>query len=125
MAVEFPLFVYEPGDVTSLYTIESLDAAESGELEELDVEHGNFVFWDADGARVHATVRRAESHWLELTSTGDEDPHGLREAIRAYAAAVGVPTEVVDQLSPATAVRKLEEVAESKRGRRRWYQFWH
>jgi hypothetical protein len=124
MAIAFPLFVYEPGDVTSLHTIESFDAAEDVELEELDVEHENFLYWDARGVRVQAGIRRTGSHWLQLTSTGEEDLSGLREAVRAYAAAVGVPPEEVDTLSPADAVRRLEDAVERERGPRRWYQFW-
>jgi len=124
MVIQFPLFVYEPGDATSLHTVESLDAAEGGELEEFDVQHENFVFWDAAGIRVRAATKRESSHWLELTSTEKDDMRGLREAIRAYAAAVGVLPEDVETLSPADAVKKLEGAEERRRGPRRWYQFW-
>ncbi len=124
MAVQFPLFVYEPGDPTSLYVVQSLDAAERGEIEQLDVEHENFVFWDATGVRVRAAVRRAGDHWLELTATGPEDMPGLRRAIVDYALSVGVPPEDVLALAPSDAVNKLEEAAARRGGPRRWYQFW-
>jgi len=123
MAV-FPLYVYDPQDPTYLVVIDSLEEAEAGGIEEFDVIDENFVIWDSAGVRLRATVKRQGGHWLELTPTGAEDMSGLREAIRAYAMAVGVPPEDVARLSPADAVTKLGEAEERQRGPRRWWQFW-
>jgi hypothetical protein len=122
--ISFPLYVCDPRDPTYLVTIDSLDEAEAGGIEEFDVIDENFVIWDSSGVRVRARVRREGAHWLQLTSTGIEDMRGLREAISSYAAAVGLPTEALATLSPADALTKLEEAAERRRPARRWYEFW-
>lgn len=130
MDVIFPLYVAdsELADPTLLFCVESLEAAEGGELCEDNVLFGDFLIWDARGFRVNATVERGRPHWLKLTSTGIQDMQGLLEALSRYARAVGLPWEDVKGLGPAEALKRIKELENCQRQerskKRPWYQFW-
>jgi hypothetical protein len=129
MAVTFPLYVTDV-DLTAaeLFSVQSFEAAESGELSEDNITFGDFLIWDANGFRVNATVEPRGPHWLKLTSTGIQDMQGLLEALSRYATAVGLGPEAIEGLGPGEALRTIEEREKQQlqedRQKRRWYQFW-
>ena len=106
MQVEFPLFVCakDSGEVRcfeSVYTLQN-------ELEEIDVENGEYLAWDKKGWPV--TLGLQTPIWLTVESRPDLKQGELKHCLEEYAATLGVCIELKD-LSPEEFERALKELA--------------
>lgn len=124
MELHFPVFVREVhdpgGEVTLFRSHEDME----GYLEAIDVENEEFEAWDVNGERIRLEVVEERDHWLKIEGTGIADMNGLRSAVHKYAQTVGVPGSELEALSPVDAVERIDQHEESRRRKRRWYQFW-
>src|SRR6266436_5007359 len=84
MNVEFPLFVFEKDD-RSMLLIERPDRL-LYHLETIDIENGEYLFWDSTGAGVSVSVARGAIDQIALC----DQAMALPQAFDAYARANGL-----------------------------------
>jgi hypothetical protein len=95
MNVEFPLFVFEKDD-RSMYLIEKPERL-LYHLAAVDIEDGEYVFWDATGAGACVSV----THTVIEQITRCDQPMSLVNAFKAYSESLklrvslqGTPIEI-------------------------------
>jgi hypothetical protein len=85
--MNFPIFVLtkDCGEVTRFNSIEELQS----QLEEIDVENGEYAVWDRTGTSLKMSVQKPL--WLHIEPE-ELKPHqsDLRDALKQYAAALGI-----------------------------------
>ena len=93
MAVKYPLFVFEKDDQSML---QIRDATSMDLLEGVDILHGEYIFWDADGNGVSITASKIgfKLEISEATSCAALFP--LQDAFALYAKKSGFSNFVVD-----------------------------
>ena len=84
MEVKFPLFVFEKDD-HSMCLVESAEHF-FHHLEAIDIENGEYLFWDSTGAGVHVSVARGAIDQIALC----EQAMTLPQAFEAYAPNYGL-----------------------------------
>ena len=124
MESHFPVFLREVNDPGGEMTLFRSHLDMEDYLEAIDVENEEFEAWDVNGERLRLEVVKKSDHWLKIERTGIADMSGLRSAVHKYAQTSGVPASELDTLSPVEAVERIDQHEESRRRKRRWYQFW-
>jgi len=87
MDVKFPIFVFEKDD-HSMYLVEELSRL-LYHLEAIDIENGEYVFWDSTGAGVCVTVARNAIDQISACN----QPMSLSEAFEAYSESLAIRTD--------------------------------
>jgi hypothetical protein len=102
MAVQFPLFVLDE-DGCSMELIEKQEDV-LRELEEIDIQNGIYLFWDANGAGARLQMKRRKVMAVENC----ESAKSLTEAFQAYCESLelavdlrGSPIEVWNRIVDA------------------------
>ena len=100
MDVQFPLFVFEKDD-RSTYLIETPERV-FYHLEPVDIEDGEYLFWDSNGAGVCVSVVRAKLKQIAPCA----EKISLREAFETYAQTYGL--QLCLKESPLDTWRSLQ-----------------
>jgi hypothetical protein len=110
MVVTYPLFVLEKDD-QSMRQI--ADPSCIGILEAIDIENGEYVFWDAngDGVSVAASVTAFKSTIGDVTSCAPLFP--LRDAFSSYAKTLGLLDFDVDG-SPGEVWSRIQKEIDAR-----------
>jgi hypothetical protein len=98
--VKFPLFVFEKDD-HSMFFVESRERV-LDYLEAIDIENGEYLFWDSTGAGVCVSVARGAIDQIELCNQAMT----LAQAFDAYARAYGLQMSLAQ--SPVDVWRSLQ-----------------
>jgi hypothetical protein len=114
MAITYPLFVFEKDD-QSMRLIEDSSRILDW-LEAIDIENGEFVFWDANGngVTITVTVKAFTSKVSGITSSVAVFP--LREAFALYATSLGI-SEPLAEGRPIDIWRQIQALS-AARGKR-------
>lgn len=91
MSTNFPVFVLakDCGEVSRFNSIEEMQL----ELEEIDVENGEYTAWDRTGSPLRLSVQKPV--WLRIQpETSKPQRSQLRDALMQYAAALGVEVKM-------------------------------
>lgn len=117
MAVTYPLFVFEKDD-QSMQQIEDRSCLET--LEGIDIENGEYVFWNSNGNDVSVTafVTRFKNRVGEVTSCAALFP--LRDAFTLYAKALGFVDFDVDG-PPSEVWRRIQKELGSRPKKRSFF----
>jgi hypothetical protein len=118
MSVVYPLFVFL--DDQTMMMIESADRILSY-LEGIDIENGEYRFWDSTEKAVHITVESTNafyifSSWKVIDVFYCESTMTLRDAFLKYADAVNVPRVLVD----GRPIEILERIETGRSQKRNW-----
>lgn len=100
MDVQFPLFVFEKDD-RSMFFVESRERVLNS-LEAIDIQNGEYLFWDSTGASVCVSVARGAIDQIELCNQAMTLP----QAFAAYARAYGLQMSLAQ--SPVDTWRSLQ-----------------
>jgi len=118
MSVVYPLFVLL--DDQTMMTIDSPNHILS-DLEGIDIENGEYRFWDSTERPVRITVEMTNafylfSHWKVVDVFYCESTMTLRDAFLKYADAVNVPRALVNG-KPIEILERIESGRSRKRNR--------
>lgn len=78
MNLELPLFANENGDVSVFATVDAM----SSHVEAIDIENGEYEFFDASGQRIDASV--TNGHVVFASGLGPPEPERLADVLRGY-----------------------------------------
>jgi len=127
VSVEYPVFLKERDPRVQEVRVYFSTTRLQDNLEAVDVENEEYLAWDAWGNVLRLDVAPGRRDWLRLTPTKMADMEGLRRAIASYAEVVGGGAGEIEGLTPAEAIKHIEDSQEreeqEKRRKRRWYQF--
>jgi hypothetical protein len=117
MAVIYPLFVFEKDD-QSMWQIE--DPSSIGVLEAIDIENGEYVFWDenGNGVSIAASVTTFKSKIGDVTPCVSLFP--LRDAFSLYAKTLSLPDFNVDG-APSEVWGRIQQELESRPKKRSFF----
>jgi hypothetical protein len=113
MNVTYPLFVFEKDD-HSMRVIETSDRILSWH-EAIDIENGEYVFWDAIGSGVQIKVDGNKV----LSVTSCAAPFSLGEALATYAESLNLPRNVIEG-QPVEIWQRIERELERRPKKRGW-----
>lgn len=91
MSVNFPVFILakDCGEVSRFNSVEEMQR----QLEEIDVENGEYAAWDRTGTPLKLSVQ--EAVWLRIEAEALQSQQSqLRDVLMQYAAAAGVEVEI-------------------------------
>lgn len=117
---EFPIFLRtrDSGEVKAYSSVIDMEL----DLEEIDVENGEYEAWDAGGIPLALSVQR-EKIWLRLAVAAAPQPEQLILAIAEHARRAGVDIDAT-ALSPQNSASALERTREMAAARRRAQPWW-
>ena len=106
MSVEFPIFVFEKDD-HSMRLIESEDRILC-DLEAIDIENDEYVFWDATGTGVciRVSVGAFKSKLESVSSCSTTYP--IHDAFKLFAETLRLPESATDG-EPMKVWRRIQE----------------
>ena len=107
LMIKYPIFILslDSGDIDVYSSFEEMEK----ELEQIDVENGEFAAWDNTGRIVILGVQRPT--WLEL-KTGEIDKKGLVKAVRHFADLEKATLEINPE-ELVTAIRMIKSKRKS------------
>jgi hypothetical protein len=100
MTIEYPLFVFEKDDC-SMLTVDKPDQLFVN-LEEIDIQNDEYLFWDANGLGVRLRVEKRKVVAIESY----ESPKSLSEAFLGYCQSRGLTVEFVSE--PAEMWKRIQ-----------------
>jgi hypothetical protein len=103
MALRFPLFVFEKDD-RSMRLVENEESL-FYHLEEIDIQNGEYLFWDVSGVGVCLQINKRKIVAVENCENGEE----LNEAFAAYSQSLGLTVDLSG--SPLEAWDRILETA--------------
>ncbi len=118
MTVTYPLFVFEKDD-QSMKLVEDSSRI-LFHMEAIDIENGEYVFWDANGNGVSVAVSLTafKSELMDVTSCAALFP--LRDAFALYAKALGLSEINVDG-PPSEVWRRILKELEKRPKKRSFF----
>jgi hypothetical protein len=118
---DFPVFLRtrDSGKAKAYRSVIDMES----DLEEIDVENGEYDAWDARGTPLALSVQ-PERIWLGLAITAEPQPQQLTTAIAEYARRAGVDIDptVLSRQNFITALERTREMVETKRRAQPWWR---
>jgi hypothetical protein len=113
MDITYPLFVFEKDD-NSMRLIERSDRILSWH-EAIDIENGEYVFWDATGSGVQIKVDGNKV----MSVTPCAATFSLRGALATYAESLDLPSNIIEG-QPVEIWQRIERELERRPKKRGW-----
>jgi hypothetical protein len=116
----FPVFLRtkDSGEVKSYRSLAEMQ----GDLEQIDVENGEYEAWDVAGTPL--MLRVEELAWLRLEPRASPQPQQLATAIAEFArhAGVAVDTAALSRQEFATALERTREMVRANWRAKPWWR---
>jgi hypothetical protein len=106
MASRFPIFVFEKDD-RSMRLIENEENL-FYHLEEIDIQNGEYLFWDVDGVEICLQVNKRKIAAIENCENGK----ALTQAFAAYSQSLGLAVDLAGR--PLEAWRRILDGAKKR-----------
>jgi hypothetical protein len=106
MALRFPLFVFEKDD-RSMRLVENEESL-FYHLEEIDIQNGEYLFWDVSGVGVCLQINKRKIVAIENCANGK----ALREGFAVYSQSLGLAVEL--EGSPLEAWNRILDRAKKR-----------
>jgi hypothetical protein len=117
----FPVFLRakDTGEVKAYRSVIDMEF----DLEEIDVENGEYEAWDARGTPLLLSVQQ-ERIWLRLAIAAAPQPEQLTMAIAEYArrARADIDATALSRQNFITALERIREMAEAKHRAEPWWR---